>query len=1165
MASIQDIYNMQAGLYETPDFSDINYTSQYLNTNSNNGQASIDKRNKLKRAAELKANRLKRTVEDKYDANNDLIDDSNTVIRLKTAANAGLGAADWLLEASENIVDFGQGNLLNKRMTANRDGKVYGMNNKDFIAAGETNIADMKDYLDKQEYDPYSNEVFYNFRKWDGYEEDGKTDKYIYKTGYSSAGGADRYKSQMMQDKYELLDEKRFDGAKDFEKTWNALPEVLKARALDFEAGEKDANGKWQTADRASRVNFGAGWTELSNSNLIGSSEDQSDAELQANLQKSRLYTKANADFRNQGFGDSLLRSPQAFLAGGGKSTYGTVDTLTELGGDLVGRGVGLIDPKTGKLIDKAVDLGTADEITERSNALVGYDNRYTSAIMASVTDKYGKAMKNVELFSPASWLDMDVGSLVDAVKVAFSSPESAAYSLGYMAPALVGAFSKAGAKLFGTALKTYGDDVAKIAADVTTDVAAKELAQKALYKGLSKSDKTKLFLNNHIVDSAGMGALMTNEQLDKYIEDNGGEDATIAKTIGAWMINTAGMKLDTMSAKGALGITKEIKQSLAEQIGAMGKANASKFVAKSTEYLLKATMAGAKEAPQEWLQTLGEVFNEVYGTKKIDIDGKETGETVGLAEALGAETRDKAGVGLIAGVAGGVHMSMGGSAKTIAGDIIGGTAEQISAMRAKNNTENTTQVSAESVVPEHAEVMTRSASVDAWVGTDDARTQIAEEIANGNKDAYVKDVSELLDGMQAHLDSLNAATLDAQGQADKELLATRLGKAILFSNEVLGTGRQILNNRPVDQIDAEINSIPAEDITPETESRRKVLAAERVVAKFLTDPKFEGTVDLQDGRKATALDSLKLKFYGGVTANGKPKMGMLEYANLLTNPNTSNSLREELLIKMDRFISTQEAKFDALNTAKKDWEAAAKVIANSDTTEELKDKETSEIEIVSKYKGGGANAEAIHYNNKTGPFFYESLKAENKALEDIVSIIKGTDALAELEVDTQTTPLIDTKVSNETPTVVDTEFTPKQALAHVKSAIRQIAELDIDSASNPERIAENEAKADVLRESMAASKKIIADAKAEFKLTTIDEGQSDYAEETRDDATGKIPKQPEVKEEVKDQTATIQKQVNALIKAIKSLKVSGNITEEEIEMAEAAVARYDIANEGCK
>ena len=380
-----------------------------------------------------------------------------------------------------------------------------------------------------------------------------------------------------------------------------------------------------------------------------GTSSPLSGKEIRAQVDK-ELYGEKS-------YLDQLIDLPQTIAAGFGKAVYDTADTYTELAGDAVGRGVGLIDEKTGIAIDKAVDLGTDAEKTKRVNEFVGYDNMFTQQNIQEVSKLYDEAMEKVELFSPSTWSNIDISKLADAASTAFKDIETAGYSIGYMAPALVGAFGKAGAKVIGGQVKQHYDLVADNLKKVSKGTMTKEVAQQAATESLSalsKTDRTKLFLVNN-ADALNYGAMMNNNQMDEYIEANGGDDATLARAIFGTAANAVGMKLDIGIMDAIIKPSKGTAEAIGNWLKGIGEDKARVVLGKVGEMTTKAAVAGIKETPQEWTQTFIEEFNKVYGTKKED------GTEVGISEAA-AKARDAAGVGSLMGLAGGVQTSLGAS-----------------------------------------------------------------------------------------------------------------------------------------------------------------------------------------------------------------------------------------------------------------------------------------------------------------------------------------------------------------------------------------------------------------------------------------------------------------------------------------------------------------------
>ena len=374
-----------------------------------------------------------------------------------------------------------------------------------------------------------------------------------------------------------------------------------------------------------------------------------------ANSARPGAGMKAPAKVIEKSLWDKIKDVPQAFLSGAGKSAYDMADTYTEIAGDLTGKAVGLVDESTGKKIDKLVDLGTDDEKTTRINNLVNYDNSFSAQSMAKVGRLWDEAVKKVEFLSPSTWGNIKGDKLIDAAKAAFADPETAAYSLGYMAPALAGVTGKAGARLVGGVVKSHLDDTAvalkAVAEGTMTKEAAMESAKKSV-DAMSKADRTKLFLVEN-ADALNYGAMMNNDQMDDYIKANGGEDATLLRNIVGTAANAVGMKFDMGSMNAILKPTKRTPEIIGEFLKGAGEDRSRAFIGAMAELSTKAAIAGLHEAPQEWGQSFIEGFNKVYGTKGKD--GKE----VGVEDSFKKATRD-ASVGAISGLAGAVHTSLG-------------------------------------------------------------------------------------------------------------------------------------------------------------------------------------------------------------------------------------------------------------------------------------------------------------------------------------------------------------------------------------------------------------------------------------------------------------------------------------------------------------------------
>ena len=395
---------------------------------------------------------------------------------------------------------------------------------------------------------------------------------------------------------------------------------------------------------------------------VLGSNEQQALADMQKYgtakyAGDTSEHTAANfvPVTSDDGFFDSLLRVPQAMLAGAGKSTYDLADTAVEAVGNIAARGAEATGfDSIADTVDK-MDIATDKEKTSQVNSLIGYDNKHSDSIMKESGDKYVKAMKDVDLFSPSTWGNIDTEALGDSITTALSTPETAGYSFGYLAPALMGILEKGAVKLLSVAGQQSAKKVATIASSKTLSKAAKRKRIAATTRNMSLTDKSKMVLADH-ADALGYGAMMTNDQLDEVMVANGGERESLFKVGSMLALNAAGMKLDMASAR-AITTGPGAADKLVTALKGMGKTKATQVMAAVTAYAAKLGAAGLTEMPQEFTQSYIEAFNKAYGVKQAD------GTKMSAKEAaLSEEVRTEAGQGAIAGLTSAPYMTAGAS-----------------------------------------------------------------------------------------------------------------------------------------------------------------------------------------------------------------------------------------------------------------------------------------------------------------------------------------------------------------------------------------------------------------------------------------------------------------------------------------------------------------------
>ncbi len=591
--------------------------------------AEIDKASDLERAAELKRSELQRKGELQYEENGSLIHDSNTMIRAKEAANAGIRGVDWLLEASENIADFSQGDLIDYKtgFQAENQGKRYSMQNKDFIAARDTDTNQLISQYQNAQHDPNSDKGIYTLKKFDGFNLDGSR-KYIYKYGLAEVGADARYREQWVEDGFEIVEEKRFAGAEQWEKTWNASQGVLDARVLDSDKITVD--GEEVSRDVASGINFGAGKSELLDKDLLGTDVGKTQTDYDENRVYSERLSKA-ADARWQsGMDDSIV---DAFQSGAAKTVVDTadfiLDVITPWGDNTL-----LNDAKKQENIDK----------------FVGYDRTQSTQALSDAATYWNQ------------------GNYFDAISTVITDPNTMVESIPMMIGMMAGSgkFTAATKLMKGVATaEKAGKSVAtidKMKKGVELSLRAEGPKGVKAWESYQKWQDAPAVMKtfDHFARNAGFHTIvgaMTNNVLDDRIASKieAGEEGSVdmMEALGVYALQLPLLAIDRMSFKAILGIGTEGK-ALKKAFDMVDSAGKKSIIAKIGIKAGEIAVASGAEGAQEYVQTWGEILGANLG---VGSDGE-------LMQVLGDdENRREALMGGLGGLGAGAQMSAGANA----------------------------------------------------------------------------------------------------------------------------------------------------------------------------------------------------------------------------------------------------------------------------------------------------------------------------------------------------------------------------------------------------------------------------------------------------------------------------------------------------------------------
>ena len=519
-------------------------------------------------------------------------DDSNFMIKAKEAYN--------------NVNNLWDGTDLK----ANYMGKQQTMSNKTFedvnatIDESKVKQQELIDQYNNAEDDPNSKHKVYQLRLQDGLDEYGNP-IYTYKTGIAESSAADRYKNQMINGGYEILSEKGFAGAEDWENKWHGLKANMADRTFD-----EGYNAKGQKIKDIS--NFGEGYSEIYNTQNFGQNvgEDQ----IAQNMARSKSIAEQSAEKRKSGYGRGSDSIVDAFQAGGLKTLADTGDVLLDV-----------LTPGNNTLLDEAKDQSNIDKY-------VGYNRKVADKAVGEATGYFKDGQYARALWEVVKEPQMVAESIPMMIEMALPLPTK---------------FTKAGKVYDAINDAKKANDVNKVA-ELTSKLATEVSdAQKGIYKAAQNA--------GFLATVAGQ----TNNQIEERVKNNqeagveGGD--SMLETFGTFASNFALLGLDRLAFNKITGLEGG-KSALGDAFGfanEVGKKNILNGIAKTQAGLIS---AGAIEGAQEYVQTWGEIINEQLGT------GKDGG--LDLNEVLSSDKNMDEAIGaMLAGTAGGVHMKQASDA----------------------------------------------------------------------------------------------------------------------------------------------------------------------------------------------------------------------------------------------------------------------------------------------------------------------------------------------------------------------------------------------------------------------------------------------------------------------------------------------------------------------
>ena len=562
-----------------------------------------DSRLTLEQIAQRKQDRLSKKA---IDLSND---DSNFMLKAKSAYNT--------------VNDIWGGT----DVTANYMGKQHTMSNKIFENVNDTmeqsqiKKQELIDQYNTAEDDPNARHKVYQLRLLDGYDENGNP-IYTYKTGIAETSAAERYKNQYIKNGYEILSEKGFAGAEDWENQWHGLKANIADRTF-----EEGYNSKGKAIKDISGI--GAGYSEVYNTQSfdIGKSQEEIDANK---LRSEELAQQASLRAR-EGYGRGSDSMVDAFQAGGLKTLADFGDTVLDV-----------VTPGDNTWLNKAKDQSNIDKY-------VGYDRKTGDKAIGEATGYFKQGKYANALWEVLKEPQLVAESIPMMIEMTLPLPTKIT-----KAGKLYSAISKA-EKAGDVAEKTKL--LAKVANEVT-DV------QKGLYT---------------LANNAGFLAAVsqqTNNQVEERVKNNkeagvtGGDSPM--EVAGVFASNILNLGLDRLAFAKITGFGGA-KSTLGDAFGMLDDAGKKSLIKNIGKAAYGTTAAGATEGAQEYLQTWGEIINQELGT---GVDGKTLSKIFSdpsnQDEAIGA---------MLAGAAGGSHMRSASNAAEYVYNKVTGKDEKIDAI----------------------------------------------------------------------------------------------------------------------------------------------------------------------------------------------------------------------------------------------------------------------------------------------------------------------------------------------------------------------------------------------------------------------------------------------------------------------------------------------------
>ena len=226
--------------------------------------------------------------------------------------------------------------------------------------------------------------------------------------------------------------------------------------------------------------------------------------------------------------------------------------------------------------------------------------------------------------------------------------------------------------------------------------------------------------------------------------------------------------------------------------------------------------------------------------------------------------------------------------------------------------------------------------------GEESNLTPEEEQHVNNVYTEHIKGLGEEVNSKKDMLARFYEKQGDVELTKDQQEGVDRLNSEIKQTQEERGNytlqhslmfGGQVLNNRPIKEIDKDIASVDTEIEQANEADRDRLVHSKKIleIEKMIATNPVTASFTKEDTNGANAVGQQKANtttvqmFYGGVDEFGGMRMGAMQYAKALLDPTVSSDIKEELTGRFNKFLGAQRSKIAAMHKAKIEFEETGK------------------------------------------------------------------------------------------------------------------------------------------------------------------------------------------------------------------------------------------------